>query len=282
MNWYGTQNGGSTTPAGNRANDGDSMCGNAVMFDAVAGAILTVGGSPSYQGSSATANAHLITLGDANTKPKVQALPSMSYARAFGNAVVLPDGTVFVVGGEVDAEPFNDNTAQMTPELFNPATNTFKQLATMAIPRTYHSVALLMPDATVIVGGGGLCGGCSTNHLDAQIYRPAYLYTFSGAVAPRPIINKVSATTVKVGASFMATTDRPAQKGFSLVRMGSVTHTVNTDQRRIPLKPSTTNGNTYTLNVPKDAGVAVPGYWMLFAINAAGVPSVATTIQITP
>jgi len=50
MNWYGVAGGGSTTPAGTRAGDPDSMCGNAVMYDAVAGNILTVGGSPNYQG----------------------------------------------------------------------------------------------------------------------------------------------------------------------------------------------------------------------------------------
>jgi len=49
MNWYGTGGSGSQQGAGNRAGDADSMCGDAVMYDAVAGNILTVGGSPSYQ-----------------------------------------------------------------------------------------------------------------------------------------------------------------------------------------------------------------------------------------
>jgi galactose oxidase len=48
MNWYGTGGGGSQNGAGTRAADGDSMCGNAVMFDAVAGKILAVEGSPDY------------------------------------------------------------------------------------------------------------------------------------------------------------------------------------------------------------------------------------------
>ena len=48
MNWYGTGGTGSQSAAGKRANDADSMCGNAVMYDAVAGKILTVGGAPNY------------------------------------------------------------------------------------------------------------------------------------------------------------------------------------------------------------------------------------------
>ena len=47
MNWY-SPNLNATIPAGRRGNDADAMCGNAVMFDAVAGKILTVGGSPDY------------------------------------------------------------------------------------------------------------------------------------------------------------------------------------------------------------------------------------------
>lgn len=48
MNWYGTSGTGSQSAAGNRASDTDSMCGNAIMYDAVAGKILTLGGSPNY------------------------------------------------------------------------------------------------------------------------------------------------------------------------------------------------------------------------------------------
>lgn len=50
MNWYGTSNTGSQAPAGNRASDTDSMCGNAILYDAVGGNILTVGGAPAYVG----------------------------------------------------------------------------------------------------------------------------------------------------------------------------------------------------------------------------------------
>jgi galactose oxidase len=49
MNWYDTNGNGSYYPAGTRTGDGDAMNGNAVMFDAVQGLILTLGGAPSYQ-----------------------------------------------------------------------------------------------------------------------------------------------------------------------------------------------------------------------------------------
>ena len=52
MNWYGTSDDGSQSGAGTRADDPDSMCGNAVLYDAVAGKILTVGGAPAYVSKS--------------------------------------------------------------------------------------------------------------------------------------------------------------------------------------------------------------------------------------
>ena len=279
MNWYGTSGGGSQASAGTRAGDPDSMCGNAVMYDAVNGKILTVGGSPDYQQSDATSNAHIITLGNPPDVPTVTAIGNMAYQRAFANSVVLPDGTVFITGGQVTANPFSDATAQFTPELFNPATNTFTQMAPQAIPRTYHSVAVLLPDGSVGSGGGGLCGTCATNHYDMEIYRPPYFFTSSGALAARPTISSVSVASINVGGTFTVTTGG-AVTTFSIIRLTSTTHTVNTDQRRIELTPSATAGTTYTLTIPNDAGVALPGPWYLFALEG-GVPSVSTTIRIT-
>lgn len=279
MNWYGTTGGGSQSTAGLRASDNDAMNGNAVMYDAVNGKILAVGGAPNYQDSDATTNAHIITIGNPGTIPTVAKVNSMAFPRAFANSVVLPDGKVLVAGGEAFAKPFSDNTAQLVPELWNPATLTFTPVAPLAIPRNYHSVGILLADGTVFVGGGGLCGACSTNHFDAQIYSPPYLFTSSGSRATRPVINSVSAATVKVGTTFTATTNT-AVTSFALVRYSTTTHTVNTDQRRIAITP-TASGLTYTLRVPSDPGIALPGYWLVFALNGAGVPSVAKTIRIT-
>ena len=49
----------------------------------------------------ATANANLITIGAYGTKPTVKKLASMHFTRAFCNSVVLPDGTVLTMGGQV-------------------------------------------------------------------------------------------------------------------------------------------------------------------------------------
>ena len=258
-----------------------AVCGVAVMFDAVSGSILSAGGSPSYQDSNATPNAHLIQLGDVGAAPTVIKLPSMKYARAFHNSALLPDGTVLVVGGQSYPVPFTDTTPAFPAELFDPKTRTWRTLASIAVPRTYHSIALLLPDATVLSGGGGLCGtGCQQNHFDMQVFSPPYLFKADGTRASRPTISSVSATEVVPGDSLTITTAQDVAS-FSLVRYGSATHSVNTDQRRVPLTPASVVGRKYSVNLPSEPGVLVPGYWMLFAIDSAGVPSVATTIRVS-
>ena len=42
-----------------------------------------------------------------------------------------------------------------------------------------------------------------------------------------------------------------------------------------------TGTNSYALSLPSNPGVAVPGYYMLFAISAVGVPSVSKIVQFT-
>jgi galactose oxidase len=209
----------------------------------------------------------------------------MSYARAFANGVVLPDGTVFLSGGQTYAKPFQDTNAVLVPELWDPSTGYWTQLNPMAIPRTYHSVAILMPDATVFNGGGGLCGPCTqyggvpeSNHFDAEIFVPPYLLNADGTRRTRPVITTV-ASAVKLGASLSITTSSAITK-FSLIRFGTATHTVDTDQRRIPLTPSG-SGTSFTVTVPADPGVALPGFWLLFALDEKGTPSVGKVIKLT-
>ena len=275
MNWYGTSGSGSQKSAGLRALDKHAMNGNAIMFDAVAGKILTLGGSIDYTGSLATPNAHIITINTPNSTPMVAQITSMKSSRQFHNSVVLPDGKVFITGGQTRGASFTDDNSVLTPEMFDPATLTFTRLTGNVIPRNYHSVALLLPDATVFNGGGGLCGYCISNHFDGQIYTPQYLLG-GGA---RPVINSVSQASVPVGGKFTATTNTAVTQ-WSLIRYGSNTHSIDTDQRRVPLTP-TAAGLTYSFTLPADSGVVLPGYYMLFALTSGGVPSVAKTMKVT-
>ena len=274
MNWFNTNDLGSTISAGKRSTDDHSMNGNATLYDV--GKILKVGGAPAYESSYATKNSYVI---DINNGINTRQVADMAYARAYSSSVVLPDGFIMVFGGQAYPKVFTDSQPALAPELWDPNTKSFTTLAAMKIPRTYHSLALLMPDGRVFVGGGGLCGNCNTNHTNAEIFTPPYLLNGDGTNAVRPVITQAPETS-SYGVNIPVTTDSTIAK-FSLVRMSSITHTINNDQRRIPLTfKANSAANSYSVQLPISSGIATPGYYMLFAMNAFGVPSVAKIIKL--
>ena len=276
MHWITTTGAGSITDAGPRGSSGDEMNGNAVLYDI--DKILTLGGAPDYQDSNATDVANVVDI--SGSTPTVTATAPMTYARAFANSVVLPSGQVFTVGGQPYAVPFSDQGADLYPEMWDPTTGTWTVTAEEAEPRDYHSVAVLLPDGTVFSGGGGLCGSCATNHPDGQIFYPPYLFNADGSLRTRPTITSGPASA-QTGQTISVTTGGPVSS-FVLMRYGEATHAVDNDQRRIPVSIVSSSGDTYQLAIPADPGIALPGPYMLFAIDADGTPSVSATIDITP
>lgn len=269
----------------------DRMCGVAAMYDAVEGKILSAGGAPSYnykdgdgyiRGEKATTNAYVITLDQPNDEVdvKIAGDGGMHFARSFAHAVILPNGETLIVGGQEEPRVFTEHTPQLTPEIYSPTKDVWTKVAPNTVPRAYHSFALLLRDATVLVGGGGLTIQLPVNHFDAQIYIPQYLLTENGERAKRPIITKTSEAGVLPGGNFTITTDSEVVSA-SLVRYGGATHSLNNDQRRIPLtlRDSSAPFN-YFVSIPADGGVAIPGYYMLFVLDAQGVPSEAKNVKI--
>lgn len=204
----------------------------------------------------------------------------MEHARGFSNSVVLPDGKVAVFGGQSYPVPFSDATSVLTPELWDPSTGSFTPLATMAIPRNYHSVANLLPDGRVFSGGGGLCGDCATNHPDGAVFTPPYLLNADGSPKPRPVITGGVPSRTAPGASLTVSTQSPVAS-VVLMRAAAATHSTDNDQRRIPLVSTATGTGAYTVTVPADTGVVLPGNYMLFALDAQGVPSIAQFVTIS-
>ncbi|KAJ5770413.1 uncharacterized protein N7511_002464 [Penicillium nucicola] len=284
MNWYSAFGDGSVKAAGDRLDDDHSMSGNAVMFDAVKGKILTLGGSPDYDKSPATDAAHVITIGEPGEEPRVQAAGgegAMHYRRVFHTSVVLPDGKVFIAGGQTYGIAFNEENVQFIPEIYDPETDRFHKMQQNNAVRVYHTVSILLPDARVLNAGGGLCGNCTANHYDGQIFTPPYLVTASGEPRPRPeILTDLPGKTL-VGSELKFRTTGPISAA-SLIRLGTATHTVNTDQRRIPLQVQSTSrfGRSWKVVLPSEPGILIPGYWMLFVMDKDGVPSVAKIMMV--
>jgi hypothetical protein len=64
------------------------------------------------------------------------------------------------------------------------------------------------------------------------------------------------------------------------VRLGAETHGTDQGQKYVPLA-FTRSGTTITTRTPATSDVAAPGYYMLFAVDSKGVPSVASIIHLS-
>jgi hypothetical protein len=201
------------------------------------------------------------------------------------NAVLLPTGEVFVCGGvagdPANPEPalrFLDATGERArvAELYQPATRTWQELEAATVVRNYHSVALLMPDGRVWTAGSSKNHrqsfddppGVDNRELRIEVYEPWYV------AEPRPRIS-FAPPALSYGAAFeVRTPDAASIRRVMLLRSGSVTHAFNSDQRCIELdfRPGAAEG-VLAVTAPPDGGVAPPGFYLPFVLDAAGVPS---------
>ena len=224
-------------------------------------------------GSPSTATSEIIDLGAPN--PVWQPGPEMSQPRVEMNATILPSGKVLAIGGSLDDE--DTATASLNADLYDPATNTFSSAGQNAYPRLYHSVSLLLPDATVWFAGGNPTRGSYEDHM--EIYKPAYLFNSNGTLATRPTISSAP-SNIYYGTPFTVQTPNAASiASVVLMRDGAVTHAFNMDQRMVGMSFTAGNGSL-TVTAPPNGNIAPPGYYMLFLLNNSGVPSLAAFVQL--
>jgi hypothetical protein len=213
---------GGWTTVGNR-NVADRRLGSAVMY--APGKILYAGG-----GDPPTSSAEVIDLNQGS--PAWRSVPGTQFARRQMNATLLADGQVLVTGGTSGAG-FNDVTSPVyNAELWNPATESWSIMAREAVPRTYHSTALLLPDARVLSSGSGEGGGVTfeNSQLSAQVFSPPYLYNADSTLAHRPAITSAP-VKLSYGQSFtVETPDASSVTRGTLIRLSSVTHAFNQRQ----------------------------------------------------
>jgi Domain of unknown function (DUF1929)/Bacterial Ig-like domain (group 1) len=259
--------------------------GSAVMYDA--GKILYVGGGGNAgwrqapedpKTNTPTATAETIDLDQPS--PAWQSTGSMAFPRRHMNATILPDGQVLATGGTrgggklVD---FSEANAIHAAESWNPATGQWTTLASNNITRVYHSVSLLLPDATVLHGSSGdAMDGTAVvpKQRNHEIFSPPYL--FKGA---RPTITSVPAT-VGYGQVFSVATPNALQvTTVRWIRLGSVTHAFDASARANNLDFQVSDGNLQ-VTAPVSPRLAPPGHYLLFILNRNGVPSAGKVVQI--
>lgn len=256
--------------AGPTSNFGYRDYGTSVMYDS--GKVLILGGG------QPTNTAEVIDLNAA--APAWRYVRPMAFARRQVNATVLPDGKVLVTGG-TRAPGFNNEAEPVYPaELWDPEAGgdglgRWTTLTSMQMRRLYHSTAVLLPDGRVLSAGGGQGAGAFYNNSNAELYSPPYL--FKGA---RPTVSSAPAN-VTYGQRFtVGTPQAAAVTRVTWVRLSSVTHSFNQDQRFSRLTFTRTT-NALSVSAPSNRNLSPPGYYMLFILNGNGVPSIARVVRIS-
>jgi hypothetical protein len=273
---YLNTSGTGTWTTGPRSNFGDRSYGSAVMYDA--GKILLVGGNE----TAPTNTAEVIDL-NAGAAAAWRPVQPMSVARRQVNATLLADGKVLLTGG-TNAPGFNSpptDSKVLAAELWDPDTEAWSQLSSMSHQRLYHSTALLLPDGRVLsVGSGSPAATGLTDDFTAEIFSPPYLFNADGTPAVRPSIDSAP-LKVSFGQAFtVGTPDAASITKVTWIRLSSVTHSTNMDQQLNRLTFSVASSSSLSITAPSNPNLAPPGYYLLFLVNAQGVPSVGKFIQI--
>lgn len=240
--------------------------GSIVMYEP--GKVLKTGGEDAHD--DPINKVSRINLND--TSPQWELLTSAPLPvvpRKDHHLILLPDGKILLVGGH-DGTNFIRDARMFDPQLQFP---TWVDMADMVKDRGHHSVALLLPDATVLTAGG-------IDGESAEIFRPPYLYTGTPTpkigYAPRRVgYNTQFNVTLAKGPLTTADIDK-----VTLIRPASVTHWLDQDQHFLSLSVTVQTPDTMRVTSPANANLAPPGYYMLFVVTDAGVPSVASWIQL--
>jgi len=214
--------------------------------------------------------------------------------RSLVNVVALPDGSAFICGGIAAS----GGAAMLYRPPVGAGLGTLTTMDTLLYPRQHHSTSLLLPSAKVIVTGGE-----GPNNTTIEVFSPPYLFDSFGVPLPesaRPDITSfpnpdlgeivLHGSTFTVG--FTAGTPPNTVDRVVMVKPMAVTHQTDTEQRVIRLVHTVSGTNTLSVTAPDGRvypygvggghthAIAGRGYYMLFLINTAGVPSRAKFIKL--
>jgi hypothetical protein len=300
---------------GKRGNDNMGIQGIAVQF--APGKILTLSGCIYQDGDvPGSKDAYVIDINPMvnNGIHKITGPITRSFRRTTHNAVILPGGNVLVMGGQTQLAKWSDMYSVLQPEMYDPLTNKFTVInSTVKYARNYHSVALLLKDGRVLLAGSG-SGACETptdgcpTRFNGEIFTPPYLKGIAETKRPKIIsatnFGKKKCSNMDLSYQhckvFEITMDvnscgvnGATGCSFELIRLSSVTHSVNNDQLRIPLvsnaipntipnaTPNSTKNRVLVSISQSSLPFTISGYYHLFAINKeTKVPSVAVIIQV--
>jgi hypothetical protein len=204
--------------------------------------------------------------------------PKWNRQRHNANTVILPDGALLTVGGNAGGDNYDDTL--FSTELYGrPASDpggSWTEVAPHSLPAAYHSSAILLPDATVLLSEDDRIKTVeAAQQHRVQVYSPPYLFK-----GPRPTLD--APAVLARGAAFALRAGAAPGRTIAsavLIAPAAVTHGNDMHQRFVRL-PLIVDGDGTVATVPESRGLVPPGYYMLFVVDSAGVPSLAKFVHI--
>jgi len=259
-----------------------------------------------------TGTVEVIDFADKN--PHWQIVGNILQPLATTKAVLLPDGKVLIGQGvnrspncNVDGRPCTyEEREGLHFQMFDPATGSIAKLAKTTVSRGLHGTATLLPDASVFFAGenrealvrpddpsfpllssyAGLLprGDPDLGVPVGQLYFPPYLFKQDGSRAARPVI-ATAPEDISYGGHFDITVAGSPDQISSVVMLRSDhnTHSLTTGDRYVKLsfqQKGAARKGEIRIRAPKLPAQAVPGIYMLFVLDRAGVPSLAKRIYL--
>ena len=223
---------------------------------------------------------HMWTMDINGPEPVFKQTQSLDSDRNWADMTVMADGNILINGGTSKGNSEAD--ANLQAAIWDPDTGKITYADAQTQSRLYHSSSVLLADGTVLSTGGGAAGSAEVNHLNAEIYKPPYLYNEDGSLADRPVITGAPEELVP-GESFTISVDDASSIGkLTFVKNGAATHSFNMGTKIIELEHKVNADNTITVTLPENANEVTAGSWMLFAWDNEGVPAKAAIIAVNP
>ncbi|GIE56595.1 hypothetical protein Aoc01nite_19970 [Actinoplanes octamycinicus] len=240
--------------------------------------VMVVGGGGVGESPKSTRRIDLVDL--TGRRPRFRPGPDLPEGTRYPNLVTLPDDTTLITNGARDYRG-RGATDNHIARVYHPDSNTLSPAADPAVGRNYHSSALLLPDGRVLTTGSDPLYADRKNTISGsfeqrlEVYTPPYLYH-----GDRPAITSGPAA-VSYGRQATFGTSAPADiAAVRLIRPSAATHMLNVDQRSVAVD-FTRQARGITITVPGQRTLLPPGPYMLFAVNRAGVPSVAHWVMVS-
>ena len=213
-----------------------------------------------------------------------------AFGRTMDDTLILPDGTLITLNGSYGIRnygfgDYNPNSILKYRQVeMRDAAGKWTLGPAERLPRGYHSNAVLLPDGRIMVTGDELQELANNPNIEnravngtIEIYEPSYLFK-----GPRPELTSVPENPVGYNQFFPVGTSSTGITKAVLVAPITSTHSVDTSQRYLEVPIVNTGRNQLLLKSPETAQAAPPGYYMLFLLDAKGVPSVAKWVKLDP